>query len=77
MIFCQWISAEAAETLARRINSVVAKKRKGNMLHITVSVGVYVTRATDDLEAIIKLTENALFQAKERGKNQVYVSNAL
>lgn len=78
MVFCLQASPETAKILAKRINQAVDQQKHGSKkLDITVSVGVCVSRATDDLDTIVALAKQALYHAKEGGRNQVYLHNSL
>ena len=75
-------SPEQAEVLATRICQGICQLqvRCGSVesLHVTVSIGV-ATQAIDRIEAIFKLihqADQALYQAKARGRNQVVMSAA-
>ena len=75
-------SPEQAEVLATRICQGIGQLqvRCGSVesLHVTVSIGV-ATQAIDRIEAIFKLihqADQALYQAKARGRNQVVMSAA-
>jgi diguanylate cyclase (GGDEF)-like protein len=65
--------AEAAE-IAERIRAEAAGIPVGEQF-LTVSLGVAVSStATGDADALVKLADQALYRAKEQGKNRVVVA---
>ena len=68
---------EATRQVAERLCSFVAKTRivtEWGDLHITVSIGVVeVDRNTEDLETLVERADQALYQAKNTGRNCVVV----
>ncbi len=78
LVFCQEATPETAQLLAKRVNQAVEKQKHGSSkLDVTVSIGVCVSRATDDIDTIIEQAEQALYKAKEGGRNQVFLRNSL
>lgn len=58
--------------LAERLRAEVAKiKIKGN-ISITASLGVTVSSLDDTVESLISRADQALYQAKRSGRNQIY-----
>jgi len=65
---------EGAITLAKKVCKNIEETKivyPNGELFVTVSVGVSSLNIGDDLDAIIKRADNALYIAKENGKNQV------
>jgi len=50
---------------------------KGNTVGITVSCGISAFRDGDTLEAVFERADNALYKAKENGRNQCVVDDSL
>jgi diguanylate cyclase (GGDEF)-like protein len=68
------IEATGAVAVAERIREHVEKAGWEEM-HVTVSIGVAsFPEHGDDLEALIKAADDALYLAKRGGKNQVVIS---
>jgi diguanylate cyclase (GGDEF)-like protein len=68
------IEADGAAAVAERIRKHVEKAGWEEM-HVTVSIGVAsFPEHGDDLEALIKAADDALYLAKREGKNQVVIS---
>jgi len=66
--------AETAEVVAERINGSVSScpvTVNGQQICFTVSIGVTVMYPNDHLDSILERSDNALYQAKENGRNQV------
>lgn len=68
---------EAARVVAERIRRIVeAAKMKdfaGNMFNITVSQGIAEWQADDDIHSLISRADEALYKAKENGRNRVEI----
>lgn len=66
------VSPESARALAEKIRRAVAKTKFSiPELTITVSIGVAVAEFRDDDLDLIKQVDEALYEAKENGRNQV------
>lgn len=62
------------EVLAEKIVSLVANHKFEKIGKVTISVGLTSSKETDkDLEQIFKRADNALYQAKNSGKNQYQI----
>ncbi len=73
-ILLQSTSADGAKMFAKRICESIEDMHMdcdGNILTITVSIGVASYEGEDSVEEIIKKSDIALYQAKENGRNQV------
>ncbi|MBL6954047.1 MAG: diguanylate cyclase [Alphaproteobacteria bacterium] len=72
--------AKTAHLVAERLRQAVASliiKTKTGPLSITVSVGITTTsQSTDSVEAIMAEADDALYQAKNQGRNRVVQFNA-
>ncbi len=65
------ITRDDAEKFANDIRIEVAEKEFPKVGHITVSGGVTMVRKMDDAEGIFKRIDNALYEAKETGRNKI------
>jgi diguanylate cyclase (GGDEF)-like protein/PAS domain S-box-containing protein len=61
-----------AERLRDSLEKCTVRDMGGNELHFTVSIGVVERRVTDaDMETIIRRADEALYRAKDKGRNRV------
>lgn len=59
------------ERIAHRIQTQVAQESQHSGTPVTVSVGAYLCQPGDDLDTVLRNADQALYQAKDRGRNQV------
>ncbi len=71
------IICRVAEKIRITINNNTFKLTKNENLTVTVSIGVAVHDGHPDFQRTIKLADDALYQAKESGRNQVISANQL
>ena len=45
-------------------------------LSVTVSAGIASSSMSDDIDQLLKLADNALFQSKQNGRNRISVAKA-
>lgn len=67
---------DVAKQVAERMRSQIASaalKIKNHDIHITVSMGITEYRNGDSTELLIQRADNALYQAKRSGRNQIKV----
>lgn len=64
-------AVHSAERLCRKVAAFPLDLADGQMLHMTVSIGVAQWRSGSTLEALIGLADRALYLAKRSGRNQV------
>lgn len=68
-----------AVVVAERARSAIQNETcivDGKEIHLTVSAGVAVSNGGTDLEALLLAADNALYAAKEKGRNRVVVGSA-
>ncbi|HEX4617899.1 MAG TPA: diguanylate cyclase [Stellaceae bacterium] len=66
-----------AEQLRSKVEDIVVRYLEKNLPRITVSVGVAVfPEAGDNPQAVLKAADEALYRAKEKGRNRVELSGA-
>ncbi len=69
-------SAEAASALERIRESLALAVNAGNVPPFTASFGVADSTSAADIEELLRLADNALFQAKRDGRNRVVIDRA-
>lgn len=73
------VGAEEAAHVAERLRTVIAELPfafEGQLLRVTVSIGVATLAAGDDLLGLMRRADNALYEAKQRGRDCFMVSAA-
>jgi diguanylate cyclase (GGDEF)-like protein len=66
-----------AEQLRSKVEDIVVRYLEKNLPRITVSIGVAVfPEAGDNPQAVLKRADEALYRAKEKGRNRVELSGA-
>ena len=77
VIFLDKANAEKAEAVAERlrqsISSIVVYSDAGEEVRFTVSIGVSSSEVSDNVETLIKTADEALYRAKQTGRNRVEV----
>jgi len=71
---CRSTTLVAAAGLAERIRDGVASRRfefDGQLIPVSVSIGVATVRAEDTVESLIDRADKALYRAKRDGRNRV------
>lgn len=63
-----------AERIRAEVNSRVIKTQDGESIHYACSIGVSQFEPQQSLEDLLHITDNALYQAKLDGRNQVVVT---
>lgn len=70
--------AQKAEEIRSRVESLVVRYVDGNLPRITISVGVAAFPCSGDSpQAVLKAADEALYRAKEDGRNRVQLSATL
>lgn len=75
-IVLQNTSLEGAENFAQRICRSVEEMEMecgGNIMRITVSIGISTLDSEESIENLIRKSDIALYEAKENGRNQVKI----
>jgi diguanylate cyclase (GGDEF)-like protein len=75
-ILCRETDVAGAEILGKRLCAAVARKKiqhAGEVLPITVSVGVAVDPSLQEPHALIAAADGAMYEAKASGRNRVCV----
>ena len=68
-------AALRAEHLRAKVESIVVRYLEKNLPKITISIGVATFPASgDNPQAVLKAADEALYRAKERGRNRVELS---
>jgi diguanylate cyclase (GGDEF)-like protein len=69
--FC--INGGNLETTAEKLRRTVAEHKFAHVEHLTVSIGVTRFKPDDDYDGLFKRVDDALYQAKQAGRNRVVV----
>ncbi len=73
-MICRSTPVIAAASLAERVRAETAALRfvhDGQVIPVSVSVGVAMSRGDDTIEQLIERADRALYRAKEEGRNRV------
>ncbi|HBO58346.1 MAG TPA: hypothetical protein DD624_00325 [Alphaproteobacteria bacterium] len=62
-----------AERLRIKISKLVVKNEQNQDVQFTVSIGLVSSTVTDNIAEMLKMSDEALYEAKEHGRNQVVV----
>lgn len=62
-----------AERLRIKISKLVVKNEQNQDVQFTVSIGLVSSTVTDNIAEMLKMSDEALYEAKEYGRNQVVV----
>jgi diguanylate cyclase (GGDEF)-like protein len=69
------VAAQKAEELRARVEALVVRYLEGNLPKITICIGVAAfPDSGDNPQAVLKAADEALYRAKEAGRNRVEVS---
>ena len=75
VVFLNNTDKESALKVAERLRQTIAdatiKDDSGNIIQFTVSIGVVSSEKTASLEVLLRQVDDAMYLAKERGRNQV------
>ena len=63
-----------SQRIAEKIRSTLERASHDNIPHFTASFGVTELQSGDNQESLLERADIGLYQAKEQGKNQVFVS---
>lgn len=73
LILCPETNLNSAIALAEACRAIIEQHRFAEGPHVTVSLGVTTLIAGDTLEALINRADQALYNAKTRGRNRVEI----
>ena len=77
-VIADYFSPSEAEAFLHTLKSTVARRKfavqDGEMINLTISVGVAHSEKGEALKKTLKRADMALYQAKESGRNKVMVS---
>jgi PleD family two-component response regulator len=69
------VAAQKAEDLRARVEALAVRYLEGNLPKITICIGVAVfPDSGDNPQAVLKAADEALYRAKEAGRNRVEVA---
>lgn len=74
VIYLAKVNAEKAKTVADRLRETISKivvySEIGEPIHFTVSIGISSSNISDNIDTLIKTADEALYKAKESGRNR-------
>ena len=74
VVFLPDLSAEEAKGVADRLRETIAKiivrSDQGDEVTFTVSIGISSSAISDNIDTLIKTSDDALYRAKENGRNR-------
>ena len=65
---------EGAKVHAEKMRTIIEQTNFGKVKKITISVGVTMFNENDTIESITKKVDDALYKAKNKGRNRVEVA---
>lgn len=76
MVLMPQSDLQAARDAAEKLRLAIAGHRLDKVSELTASFGVTAFEARDDLNSLLKRVDDALYRAKERGRNRVETISA-
>lgn len=80
VIYLEKVNADKAKIVAERLResmaSIVVYSDEGEEVRFTVSIGVSSSEVSDNVETLIKTADEALYRAKQTGRNRVEIFRA-
>lgn len=80
IIFLENVEADTAMLVANRLREAIAAgcvyAENGDPIRFTVSIGVVPSGISDNTDSLIKMADDAMYLAKEKGRNRVEQYNA-
>lgn len=76
VILCAGTTSQGAKSLAEKIRASVATcvfEHELRPLHVTISIGLAMSRANESFEMTLKHADELLYKAKESGRNCVVI----
>lgn len=74
ILICPQVTEERLKALAEKLGELIAQQvveASGHTLQVTVSIGATIVGGQESFEAVFKRADQALYQAKHNGRNQV------
>lgn len=71
LLIIENISQENTALFAEKLREAVWKYNFNSVKHMTVSMGVSIYKGKETKESLLKRVDNALYEAKESGRNKV------
>lgn len=79
VIFLAGVNAQKGKTVADRlretISEIIVHSDEGDEVRFTVSIGISSYEVSDNIDTLIKTADEALYKAKENGRNRVEIFN--
>lgn len=73
MIICPETSKNGAAGIGEKLRQAISDYNFDTLGHLTISIGVAELETDDTIEELIHKSDNALYMAKERGRDQVVI----
>ena len=64
---------DVAERLRKKVEDLVISYEEGKTIQVKISIGVYSSIPSVEKEALVKIADQALYTAKETGRNKVCI----
>ncbi|MDX1738202.1 MAG: diguanylate cyclase [Alphaproteobacteria bacterium] len=68
-------ATKVAERLRQNVEEATINLSDGQKVKVTLSIGVSVLQSKEDLDTVMRRSDEALYEAKEGGRNRVVVAN--
>ncbi|MEN3754159.1 GGDEF domain-containing protein [Mangrovibacter sp. SLW1] len=70
-------STENAEKIAERIRCTIEQEKRPDLPSVTISAGIAALEDADSIDEAIKMTDIALYEAKDQGRNRVVLYRSI
>lgn len=77
ILFCRETNEQQALLVAEKIREVVEQLKvifNSNVIPVTISLGVGVAKEKENFDELFHRTDQAMYQAKDRGRNRVVLA---
>ena len=79
VIYLADVDAEKAKVVAERLRTTISELEipsdDGRIVKFTISIGISSSKVSDNIDTLIKTADEALYKAKQNGRNRVEIFN--